>query len=338
MQTIKEIDLAKRKLEAKFIPVLKKIFHNLAYDAKILYLAQGRIPAKALSLHYRPEFLTVIRNAQRAAIKEFGFDSRKEGEKKGYAFKTVKHKALIDYQIQTKEVDPALSDSKIDIINQEFAVAATYFAEEQSNIQADYITQTNEKEIINAEALAVILFFETQTKLEVNLIDAQNDLRKLDLERFFGVSSSISEAKRKKVEKKIAKLEKELEDLNKNKDKFIADEIEKKLLAKADSRSSLIAEQNVGLGQSWAKATEENLIADNIEGTELEQHWRAILDSHTRPDHSAADGQKKENGFYTVGGHRCTRPFDPNLPIDQVANCRCQEETKIIFPDIDGAN
>ncbi len=334
MQTVKEIDLSKQKLEARFIPPLKKIFRNLANDARTLYIATQRIPAESLALHYRPEFLKVCRDAQRASIKEFGFNVRKDGEAKGYKFKTDKYKALIDYQIQTKDNDVIIPETAIDKINSQFAVEATYFVEEQSDLQADYITDTNEKEISNAEKFAVILFFTEQTKLEGKIRVAKDDLRQNEFNRLIGASPSISDANKEKIEKEIVKLEVELEKLNQNKDKFIGDEIEDKLLAKSDSRSSLIAEQNVGLAQSWAKATEEDLVTDNIGGATNEQNWRAILDSHTRYDHAVADGQKKINGFYVVGGHRCTRPYDPSLPIEQVAGCRCQEETRIIFPDL----
>jgi len=331
MDKVKEIDLAKQKLEARFIPPLKKIFRNLAADAKTLYISTQRVPAESLALHYRPEFLKIARDAQRASIKEFGFNVRKDGEAKGYAFKTEKYKALINYQIETKDNEIILSDSAIDKVNNDFALEATYFVEEQSDIQADYITDTNEKEITNAEKLSVILFFTEQTKLEGEIRSAKDDLRQNEFNRLLGASPSISDAKKEKLEAEIRKLEVELEEFNKNKDKFIGDEIEDKLLAKSDSRSELIAEQNVGLAQSWAKATEEDLVVDNIEGATKEQNWRAILDSHTRYDHAVADGQKKINGFYVVGGHRCARPYDPSLPIEQTAGCRCQEETRIVF-------
>ena len=48
IQTIKEIDLAKLKLEARFIPYLKRIFKHLAHDAKILYLSTKSVPATNL--------------------------------------------------------------------------------------------------------------------------------------------------------------------------------------------------------------------------------------------------------------------------------------------------
>ncbi len=257
---------------------------------------------------------------------------RENGEKSGYNFKTAKHKAIFDYQIETKDIDAILEPSQMEKVNNAFALESALFVANQSEVQVDYITDTNEKEISDAEKMAVILFFTEQSKLTSSLAKLRLEKERVDFEHVISQSNSITAAKKKKIQEKIEATEKELAELIANKDKFIADEIERKIVARGETRSPLIAEQNVGLAQSFAKATEENLVVENVDGAEFEeQNWRSILDSHTRYDHAVADGQKKVNGYYVVGGHRCTRPYDPVLPIDQTAGCRCVEETKVVF-------
>jgi hypothetical protein len=324
MKTVKEIDLEKHKIEAVFIPPLRRIFNHLANDAKALYLATKRIPAKSLADNYRPEFLTIIRQAQRETIKQFGFSIREGGQKKGYAFKTEKNKALINYQIQTKDVDIVLEPEAEQKINQEFALEAALFVANSTETQADYITATNEKEINEAEKLAVILFFNTQTKLEGKIRQAQEEIRQIELNRLFGASPSISDAKKNRLEEKIAKLEVELEELNKNKDIFIADKIENKIIKDGASRSELIASQNVGMAESFARNKEAQLVNDNILEADIKKRWSAILDSHTRLTHSEADNQTVGiNEKFTVGGYKADYPRDESLPIEETANCRC---------------
>lgn len=330
MKEVELIDAQKRELEAKFTKPIKSILNQIASDAKIAYLTTGDVQAENIAKYYKPEFLSITRQIQRESIKKFGFTLREKY--KELDFKPEKQKALIDYQIQYKDADPILiTDSQIDKVDKEFSLASILFVAEQSEIQTGYITNTTEKEVSEAQKLAVILFFDTQKEYYEKLDGLNEQLRALEFNEAIQGSLSINQIKKNKLKAKIEALTKEIEAFNQKKDLFIADNIKEKLTTRASSRSPLISEQNVGLAQSWAKAAEEDSIANNISGIAMEQNWRAILDSHTRHDHAVADGQKKVNGFYIVGGHRCTRPYDPSLPIEQTAYCRCQEETKIVF-------
>ena len=324
IQTIKEIDLAKLKLEARFIPYLKRIFKHLAHDAKILYLSTKSVPATTLSLHYRPEFLKVIRDAQRASIKEFGFNLRKIGEGKGYHFKTDKYQALIDYQIKTKDIDPSLSDDDEEEINNNFAKASTYFVAEQSDQQADYVTKTNEKQISDAQKAAIILFFSTEAKLNSTLNELNNKLRAVEFEEMGGGSSSISKVKKQKLNEKIASTEKQLTNLKNNKSNFIADQIESNIISQSQSRSELIASQNVGLAESWSRNEEATLVDKALPDVTIKKKWEGILDNKIRPTHAEADGQIiAMNQDFIVGRYKAKYPRDPDLPMIESANCRC---------------
>lgn len=54
--------------------------------------------------------------------------------------------------------------------------------------------------------------------------------------------------------------------------------------------------------------------------------WRATLDDRTRLEHLDADGQEKENGFFSVGGELLEAPTLGSIPENNI-NCRCYVET-----------
>lgn len=330
MEKIKQIDLEKRRIEAKYIPLLRKIFKHMASDAKNLYLATKRIEAQALADNYRPEFLKVCRDAQRETIKFFGFDIRENAEEKGFDFKTAKYKSLIDYQIETKDVEAILDVSQVEKINNTFALDSALFVANSSEEQVDYITATNASEISDAEKNAVILFFSEQTDLTNKLEDLRTQSSRVDFEHMVGGSDSIAAVKKKKILEKIEAIEKELAEHIANKDKFIADQIEKAILEKGDSRSELIASQNVGMAESWSRQREAELVNENFpEELELVKDYNAILDSHTRLSHAEADFNPANkgvpvDGFFNIGGYKAKMPRDSSLPMSESANCRCQ--------------
>ena len=71
----------------------------------------------------------------------------------------------------------------------------------------------------------------------------------------------------------------------------------------------------------------ENLLKTEPEiQNDFDKIWSAILDGKTRPDHSAADGQRVglEESFI-VGGELLRFPRDPDGSLAQIANCRCEE-------------
>ncbi len=324
MDFARQIDLEKLRIEVTYIPPTREIFNHMAADAKNLYLATQRVPAKSLADNYRPEFLKVTRDMQRATIKRFGFSIRKIGEKKGFKFNVAKSLALIDYRIETKADDLPLTDENLEKVNRDFALAASLFVANSTEEQVDYITNTNEKEISDAEKMAVILFFTEQSKLRTKLSVMEQDLRRLEYESVLAGNNAVNAAKKKRVRDKIAATEKELAALLARKNQFIADKIESQLVEKGKSRSELIASQNVGMAESWSRNKEANLVQDALPDEEIKKKWQAILDSRTRPSHVIADNQVVPvNAKFNVGGHAAEYPRDASLPIAETANCRC---------------
>ncbi len=52
--------------------------------------------------------------------------------------------------------------------------------------------------------------------------------------------------------------------------------------------------------------------------------WYAALDSRVRDSHAIAHGQWAPiTGYFEVGGHLARIPGDPNLPAEEIVNCRC---------------
>lgn len=324
MKTIQEIDSLKLKIEQKYIPALKNIFYHIAQDAKAFYLSTGKVPAAQLAKNYNPEFLKIIRDAQRESIKAFGFDIREDSELKNYPFKTAKYKALIDYHIETKDIEPLNQDGPIEKINRTFAFDAALFVANSSEEQVEYIDQTNEKDIDDAEKAAAILFFEEYSGVQKQISGIEEEIRRIEFEAMLGGSQSLAAAKKKKLLEKLQVQKRRLAELERDKNKIIADNIEKRLIEKGDVRSPLIASQNVGMAEAWSRNREATLLNDNIPELQIKKKWQAIIDGKTRPSHVVADNQVvAQNAKFTVGGYQAEFPRDPSLPIDETANCRC---------------
>ena len=115
-----------------------------------------------------------------------------------------------------------------------------------------------------------------------------------------------------------------------NQDEIIARNIQVNLQDRARARSDLIAFQNVGLGESWARQTEAELIndaglvTDSGQEVAVTKEWVAILDDRTRSAHAMADGQAVGvNESFIVGGEALSMPRDPSASMGNIANCRC---------------
>lgn len=330
MKTIQEIDAIKLKLEQKYIPTLNKIFRHMAADAKALYLVDKSIPVSQLVKNYSPEFLKVIRDAQRETIKVFGFDLRQDNEQKGYDFKVARYKVLFDLQIESKDeheeitVLLLLDKNQAEKVSQQFALDASLFVANTSEEQVAYIDETNAKELTGAEKTATILFFEQQGSLQKEIGILEGEIRQLEFDAMLGRSESIATAKKKKLQDKLNATKSKLEELTRNKDKIIADNIEKTIIEKGRVRSPLIASQNVGMAEAWSRQREAELVNQNVPEIELKKQWQAIIDNRTRSSHVIADGQIVGiNEMFSVGGYQAKNPRAENLPPEESMNCRC---------------
>ena len=59
-QSARQLDIEKRKLEARLLSDIKKIFRNISIDASNLYKATGNLPNKELASNYNNSHYDVI--------------------------------------------------------------------------------------------------------------------------------------------------------------------------------------------------------------------------------------------------------------------------------------
>ena len=294
-QSAKTLDIEKRKLEAKLLPDVKRIFRNISIDARNLYKATGNLPSRELASNYNSDFTKEIRDIYRTTIKKFGFQIRKDVEKKHGLFFDAEYKSeLLGLELKQSisVVDENIND-KLDNINNEFALAATLFIANQSEQQTEFIEDTNGKMIETALLVGSLLY--------------EEDLQKIRRE---GGNDNL---------------------FIKNKKTIIANNIKKNLDSKIDGRSELIVNQNVGDAESWGRQKEaellnqSKLVSTREEIIKVSKTWSTILDSSTRTDHAIADGQVVDDvdGFFLVGGEQGKRPRDDSFSMKNKANCRC---------------
>ena len=319
-QSAEQLDIQKRVLEATITPKINRVFKNMANDAANLYKATGRVPSQLLADNYSPEFLKEIRDAMRKSIKKFGFNLRKSVEKKHGLFFDAENKASwIDLELkQTITIDDADLDPKLNTINNQFLLASTIFIANESEEQNGFVTETNTKMLEQATIAGIAAYAtliagkeEEVARLNSQLITIPNDVQ------------------RAKITRDIASVNRQIAASNAGKDAIIAKNIETNLLQKAPARSELIASQNVGLAESWARQTEAELvdnaalIATSGETVKVLKSWSTILDSRTRSSHVDADGQQVTvNEQYNVGGESLKAPRLGSIPGNNI-NCRC---------------
>lgn len=314
------IDQEKIRLEASTIPRLKRIFSNMATDAQAIYTTTGAIPTEELAQNYYPEFLKEIRDAMRKSIKFFGFDMRGVLEKKHGIFFDVEHKKEA-FDLQFKKLsdidDPAI-DSKLNDINNEFMREVSVFVANQSENQTQFITDTNAKEIFQS-------LREEQEKFRIDLEEQAS--RIADLE-----TQPVSP----KVTRQLNRARTQLAQSQADSQAIVGKNLKANLIAKSPARSDLIASQNVGLSEAWARQTEGKLINDARLATatgktaKVVKTWIAILDTRTRLSHAEADSQQVAiDEDYSVNGEGLLYPRDPEGSLGNIINCRCVSNQEV---------
>jgi hypothetical protein len=325
-QSAINLDIRKRRLEATIIPKIKAIFRDMAEDASNLYRATGNVPSEELADNYFPEFLKEVRDAMRRSIRRFGFNLRKSTEKKHGLFFDAENKASwIELEIkQTITIQDDDLDPKLDSINNDFLVESTLFVANEGERQTELITQTNVKEL-NLAVVAGIAAFSNE------LARRQNEVEDLS-QRLLNAPPRQRESIRRQIEA----VTRQIDASTANQQAIVAQNIQTNLLERAPARSDLIASQNVGLAESWARQTEAeliddaNLIAANGEEVNVVKSWQAILDSRTRATHVAADNQEvRVNESFIVGGESLKMPRDPNGSAGNIINCRCISDFEV---------
>jgi len=320
-QSAEALDIQKRVLEATIIPKINRVFKNMANDAANLYRATGRVPSQLLAENYSPEFLKEIRDAMRKSIKKFGFNLRKSVEKKHGLFFDAENKVdWIDFELkQTITIDDEDLEPKINTVNNAFLVAATIFIANESEVQNAFVAVTNEKMLRTATSAGI-------AEYSAQIAEKEAEVAALNSQLITAPSNQV----RANITRDIASVNRQIAASNANQDAIIARNIEVNLLQKAPGRSELIAAQNVGLAESWARQTEAELVNDaaliaaNGETVKVLKSWQAILDLKTRSSHVAADNQEVGvNDSFSVGGEQLKFPRDPNGSAKNIINCRC---------------
>jgi hypothetical protein len=319
-ESAQKLDIEKRKLESSIIVELRKVFKNMSIDAANLFRATGTVPVGPLADNYRPDFTKSVRDALRKSVKKFGFDIRDDIQKKhNLDFNIELKRALIGLNIKQKvTLEDDNADEKLEAINTQFQVDATTFVANESEEQVEMITETNKAQISAAIIAATGLYSQDLSKLETDRAEIINEL------------IVAPPKKTPKLERQLTKINNEIEAFSRNRQAIIAENLETNLIDKSKARSELIAAQNVGLGESYARDTEArliedaNLVAASGEPVRLKKEWLAILDSKTRPAHVRADGQQVGlNEPYIVDGESLRFPRDPLGSAKNVINCRC---------------
>jgi len=330
-QSALALDQEKLKLEASIITDLNRIFTNIANDASNIYRLTGTINSRQLAENYAPEILTEIREAFRKSIKKFGFNLRKTVEKKHNLLFNAERKArLLDFILvhnlsikQIVEVEDENLDEKINQINTAFLAAATFFVANESENQNNFVTDTNTTMIQNSIIAGLFAFSRDQSQRQSEVDRLQSRL----------ITSDPKESIR--IARQIDTVNNQITAANSNRQGIVADNIKTNLLDKKQGRSAIIAGQNVGLAEAWARQTEAelidgaNLAISASEELGVGKEWRSILDGATRTgrfNHVSPDGQERGvNEPFDVSGERLMNPRDTSLGASagNIMGCRC---------------
>jgi hypothetical protein len=317
-----EIDRKKRALEAHAQVRFRRIFNNMANDVSSLLLSTQNINSKEIAENYKPDFIGALRDTYRQTIKTFGFSLR-ETAKKDFNIDFEVKERLLDIK-QDFEVTPSQEQQ----INREFLTATTLFINNQSEQQADKITQTNAKEIETNVVKATS---------EYNMILANNLSQQSELsQQLSNISVAIllgisTEKDKLKIQRQITRLVSQERILKDNKNPIISRNFKRSFKDRGRTRSSTISEFEVGQTESFVRQTEAETL-DNvvISGMTLNtvKNWDATLDGKTRNAHVIADATYHfnpipVNEFFFVGGERLRYPRDPNGSAGNIINCRC---------------
>jgi uncharacterized protein with gpF-like domain len=93
-------------------------------------------------------------------------------------------------------------------------------------------------------------------------------------------------------------------------------------------RPMLIARTEVHTASAKGSQLEAQSLEPELQplGLKLKKRWVSLIDSRSRPEHAAIDGQERGlNDAYDVAGTKMSHPGDPNGGAGNVCNCRCME-------------
>ncbi|PNX51993.1 MAG: hypothetical protein BV456_00945 [Thermoplasmata archaeon M8B2D] len=308
----KSIDIKKIKLEAKYNSEIKKYLDIIADVSSSIYAIRGNLNANEVSKNAKPELIFLLRSLYRDTIKIFDNSSR-------------------DFMKDKKAEGLNISKEDNEMVNQEISESSLFYVNNQSEIQSDEISKTNEKKIESAVVFALLFINNKIQKLNSDKIDAQNQLLSInqELDRIGELSIALK-LKKKKLEKLIKDVDKNLQKINSNRNLAISREINKKLKELNVARSKTISAQEIGATESFIRQEEAKALSKtnatyrNVFLSRSRKRWNAILDNRTREAHALADGQiRRLDEDFIVDGENLSFPRDPRGSIGNIINCRC---------------
>jgi len=308
----KLIDIKKIKLEAKYNLEIKKYLDIIANVSSSIYAIRGNVNANEISENAKPELIFLLRSLYRDTIKIFDNSSR-------------------DFMKDKKAEGLNISKEDNEMVNQEISESSLFYVNNKSEIQSDEISKTNEKKIESAVAFALLFINNKIQKLNSDKIDAQNQLLLInqELDRI-GELSIVLKLKKKKLEKLIKDVDKNLQKINSNRNLAISREINKKLKELNVARSKTISAQEIGATESFIRQEEAKALSKtnatyrDVFLSRSRKRWNAILDNRTREAHALADGQiRRLDEDFIVDGENLSFPRDPRGSIGNIINCRC---------------
>jgi uncharacterized protein with gpF-like domain len=320
-ETAQKLDKEKRALEAQLAASLRTVFNDMADDAEALYAARGNLDSRELAENYRIEFLSRIRSAYRKTIKKFGFEIRDSIQLKHFLNFDIEYKKQLidlDYK-QTVQIRDEGLPREIEQVNTQFQEDMSLFIANQSEQQADIITNTNASEIEKAIGVGVASYAALVASKQDEIADISQELLVEE-----------SQPKRNRLQRRLDRVTNEIDTITREQQAIIAKSIKDKIKQDGVARSELIGTQEVGLAESFSRNKEAELIDEaglvSAAGQPIEtfKEWVAILDNRTREAHVRADGQRVPTGQpFIVDGEQLQFPRDPNGSAANVINCRC---------------
>jgi hypothetical protein len=340
METIKtpkeqalEIDRKKRVLEARANVRFRKLFNAMADEISVILLNSTVIDERKIAENYKPDFIGALRLTYRETIKAFGFELRKQIEKKHNINFHLKQEIE---RLETKQEFETTEDQE-EQINRDYFLAITLFINNQSERQANIITQTNAKEITSNIDKSVGEY----NLMLADTIDKQNSIQ----EQLRNISNEISvgratEKDKVKLEQELDKLFKREEKLLENRKKIVSKGFKKNFKERGKVRSEVISEFEVGQTESFIREKEAKILDKVVLGSvilSIKKNWVSVGDSRVREAHQIADATYHFNPIpieeeFLVGGERLDRARDTKGSPSNILGCRCINTFSIVNP------
>lgn len=307
----KEIDIKKLKLEVKYNPKIKKYLDVIADVASTLYAIRGSVDAEEVSENAKPELIALLRAIYRDTIKTFDSSSR-------------------DF-MKSKKSGLEISKEDNDKVNQQLLESSLFYINNHSETQANEISKTNAKKIDSAVAFGILMINSKIDKISNAKLKAQDQLLKINTELTrTGKLTQTLRIKKKILEFKIRRANKQLEKINRNVNLAVSKEMNKKLKELNVARSEVITEQEVGSTESATRQEEASALSTTqaifagLLLSSVKKRWSSILDSRTRETHVIVDGiVLKLNELFKVGSSLLRFPRDWLGSIEEIIRCRC---------------